>query len=234
MFIRPAHPGGAAAAARARAAVAPSGPRPEENPLLALEIAADDPRREEENRFQRRAGSLLLGVAVGAGYGWHPQRRLEYRRDLKVAPGNGLAGRPQILPEVGYQLTRRLAVSLQCRYQVVGTEGWGDIREGAPRKQAWALLARARHLTGSRRARFLLSAAVGAGDAIRVEVPATPDSNLPRNDTVAGGPFVAGPGAGFLYHLHPNVAFVTELRALAGFPRFATTLDLGAGLELAF
>jgi hypothetical protein len=200
----------------------------EEDPLLIHATPAPS----KSAAIERRVGSYFVGLGAGGGYGWHPRRRLDYRRDLMVDRGNGFAGRPQILPEAGLQLTRELAVSLQLRHQTVGSDGWGDTTPGAPPTSAWAALARARYLLGLGRLRFAPSVALGAGEGIRVEVPATPEATLWRSDTVVGGPIVAGFGAGLLVHLTARIAIVAEARALAGFPRVAAALEASLGVEL--
>jgi hypothetical protein len=61
-----------------------------------------------------------------------------------------------------------------------------------------------------------------------------PGAQLTRNDSIRGGPVVAGSGVGVLYHLGRSAALVSELRALVGVPRFAVVLDFTAGVQLAF
>jgi hypothetical protein len=75
---------------------------------------------------------------------------------------------------------------------------------------------------------FVASTAVGGGDGLRIAVPpdATTTPKLVRTDTVRGGSFVFGPGAGLLYHFGPRVAYLAELRALASLGKLAAVVDL--------
>ena len=78
------------------------------------------------------------------------------------------------------------------------------------------------------------SLAVGGGDGFRLKVAPNRQTGLVRSDTIRGGPFLGGAGGGVIYHINPHIAWPTELRALAGFPDVAVSVELTTGLEVAF
>jgi hypothetical protein len=208
----------------------------DDDPLAALRAqraAEADARRES---VHRHAGSVFAGLGAGIGHGWYPHRSLDFRRDLEVSAGSGAAGTVVLSPEAGYQLTGRLALSLQARWELIASQGAGDLRAGAPASSAFALLARAAYVWGGERAQLFLSAVAGAGDGFRLVVPQVQDAkvDLVRNDSVRGGPVVGGPGVGFTYHFDPHLALVAELRVLGGLPDLALVVDVTSGLTVAF
>ncbi len=184
---------------------------------------------------RRRERAIFAGLGVGAGYGWHPRAALDFRDDQEVAPRLAAAGTVLVTPEVGYQLTKALAVSAQLRYQFIESRGFGDSHEGAPPENAWALFSRAQYgFVGRGRMQLFASASFGVGSGFRLVVPPVPEMNLRRNDSVRGGPFVLGPGFGVEYHLARAVAWMAEVKALAGLPNFAVVADVGTGLRIAY
>jgi hypothetical protein len=217
----------------------PAGPR-DDDPLETLRASREAAREaaiaDERARPRRVPGSFYAGFGAGLGYGWYPARVLEYRQDISVAPGGGLAGPLVLTPEVGYQLSSRWAVSLLARWELIASTGAGDARRGAPATRALAVLGRVSHHWGSGRAQLVASGMLGAGEGVRMVVPPTQasDVRLERNDTVRGGPVLVGPGAGFLFHVNPHLALVGELRALAALPTVAAVVDLNAGVQLGF
>ena len=74
----------------------------------------------------------------------------------------------------------------------------------------------------------------GKDGAFRLIVPADADAERPRSDTVRGGPFVAGGGAGLAYHFSRRIAWPLEVRTLIGLPDFAAVVEVGTGLTFAF
>jgi hypothetical protein len=142
----------------------------------------------------------------------------------------------ELTPELGYQLTSRLALSVLGRWELIGSSGAGDLHAGAPARSALALLGRARYAWGSGRAQLFASAFLGAGDAVRVVVPPSVGSDvaLERNDSVRGGPVLLGPGGGFTYHFNPHLALLAELRTLVGVPAVAAVIDFNTGVEVGF
>jgi hypothetical protein len=212
---------------------APASARDDENPLALAE--EEHARAVEERSTHRRArDAFWLGVGVGSGYGWHPARRLEFHDDLQMASGVSPAGLLQISPEIGRQFGARYALSLQARLQVIPESGSGDNRAGAPAHTALAVFLRGHRFYGLGNAQLFLTGTIGGGQGFRLVVPPDPESGVDRSDTVRAGPFVAGPGAGFIYHFSRHFAWALELRTLVGFPDLAALGELSTGGSLAF
>jgi hypothetical protein len=205
-----------------------------DDPLAA--VVSEQEREQRASVPRRGPGSIWIALTVGSGYGWHPRRTLEFRDQLSVAAGPSPSRLINLNPEVGYQLTDSVAVSLTSRHQFIPEEGTGDATAGSPKRQAHAVLLRGHKYLGDGSLQAALHAAVGGGQGFRLYVPPRPGTtvNLARNDTVRGGPFLVGAGGGLVYHLARAFALTVELRGLAGFPDFAVNADLVAGGQVAF
>jgi len=208
----------------------------EDDPLAHVRVEQVTLQAEQRAHERRGSDRLFLAFGAGIGYGWYTARLLDFRKDVHVGAGGGPAGPLVLTPELGYQLTGRLALSLLVRWELINGTGAGDLTPGAPASSAVAFLGRASYAWGSGRAQLVASAMLGAGEGVRVVVPPTAGTDivLSRNDTVRGGPVLLGPGAGFAYHFSPHFAAVVDLRALAGFPDFATVVDISTGAQLGF
>ena len=205
--------------------------REDEDPLAASEL-----KRELALVRRRPAGSLWVGLALGTGYGWQPGADLEFRPNRRVDPGPLAAGLAHALPEIGYQITDRLSLSAQARLQYAPVQGSGDPLPGSPRQTATAFLLRGTLGFGEGPLHSFVSACAGGGKGggFRLVVPAGKAEELPRSDTVQGGPFLLGAGAGIVYHFSRRLAFPLEVRALAGFPSVAAVLEAGTGVAFSF
>jgi hypothetical protein len=203
----------------------------DENPLAGVERERE---RERADLHTRPATRWWAGFGMGSGFGWQPGGQLEFRKDQQVAAGPLGPGLMHIMPEVGYQLSSQLAVSLQARAQFVPTQGSGDPTPGRPANKAFALLVRASYSIGEANTRPFISLCGGGGDGFRLRVPPQRQSGLVRSDTVKGGPLLGGAGLGVIHHFNPHIAWSTELRGLAGFPTTAYMVELGTGIEFAF
>jgi hypothetical protein len=208
----------------------------DEDPLASLRASREAARVDERTRRRRAPGSFFVGFGAGAGYGWYASGPLEFRRDVSVGSGGGVAGPLVLTPVIGYQLSSRAALSVLARWELIGSSGSGDLHVGSPATRALAVLARGSYAWGSGRAQLVASGMLGAGEGVRVVVPPTAarDVTLDRNDTVVGGPVLLGPGLGFTFHLTPHLALLAEVRALAGLPTFAAVVDFNSGVEVGF
>jgi hypothetical protein len=215
-------------------AQAPIRARDEDDPLAHIRVEREAARRSAEVVGRRRPGSPFLGLEIGWGYGWHPAGELDLRRDLAAGAGTGSEGQVVLTPEVGYQLSDTVSLALQARVQLFRDSGSADDTQGTPARGAWALLVRGSYHLGSGRAQLVASAALGAGEGLRLAVQPQPEAGLRGSDTVTAGPVVLGPGLGALYHLGHHAALVADLRVLAAVPRFATVAELGSGIAIAF
>jgi hypothetical protein len=223
---------GALAAAHWRSKEDPSA-NVDDNPLADLENERER-ERVQGDLHRRPAGRLWVAFGAGTGEGWQPGRQLDFRTDHKVGAGPLSGGLVQVLPEIGYQISDELAISVQLRYQYISIEGQGDGTPGSPANGAISVLVRGFRFWGDGNAQLFATGNVGGGEGFRLVVPPTPMADVIRTDTVRGGPVIAGPGVGFLYHFNRHVAWATELRALAGLPDFALVADLATGLQVGF
>lgn len=183
-----------------------------------------------DTRFGKR--TWWIGLAAGSGIGYAKGDGPEGRPDLKASflPGAGWAGLGQIVPELGYQLSPDVAVSLQGRHQYI------------PQPKRWApyvasgansLLARLMVFTKQKRARGFAAVMAGGGEGFRLVLypdPARPDFK----DTVKGGPFVVGVGLGFTFEISKALSFVTEVNGLGGLPSISGVVDLNLGVQMNF
>jgi hypothetical protein len=204
-----------------------------EDPLA--EIAKErELERDREGTHRRAEKTFFVGFGLGSGFGWQTGGALEFRTEKEVGAGPLSGGLVALRPEVGYQLTDDLAVSIQARLQFIPAQGSGDGTPGSPIESAHSILLRATQSWGSKNLRPMVSAVVGGGQGFRLRVPRNPGENLARSDTVRGGPFLAGAGAGFTYHANQHVAWTLEGRALLGLPSIAALGEVSAGVEVGF
>jgi hypothetical protein len=203
----------------------------EEDPLKAR---AEFRRREQESvgRHRRGPGAFFVGVGAGSGYGWQPGgNRLEYYNDAHISGGALPSGIAQLVPEIGYQLSELVALSVLARFQLIPASGT-DKRSGAPATGALSVLGRAAFLLGRGNVQGTFSLFAGGGEGFRLTVQ--PGGQIKRNDSVLGGPVDAGVGVGLLVHLSSHFALAFDVRGLAGFPTFAMVGDGNAGVQVSF
>ena len=187
---------------------------------------------------------FFVGLLVGSGAGYASGKG---DNDLSQTYSSGsiaLAQAAQISPEVGYWIKPDFMLSLQVRYQIVtGPTGFKDPVPGTvfhhPANFALAAFAKATWMLGHGRLRPLLSLALGGGQIRHVvKHPVLKDCGQDRQtdciDTIAGGPVLAGGGAGIMYSLSPNVALLAVANAQVGAPDFTFNLDANIGAAFGF
>jgi hypothetical protein len=170
-----------------------------------------------------------IGLGVGSGYGYAKGDGLETRPDLAslYKPGLGWAGLGHLAPEIGYQATPDIALSIQGRNQYIPQSGpYAKFTASG----AQSVLLRALFFTKQSRLRFYGSVMAGGGEGFRFVL--YPDSQrTDYKDTVRGGPYLAGVGTGLYYEMSHTMSFVTELNGLAGFPIFSAVVDVNIALQ---
>ena len=212
--------------------------REDDDPLKAV---ARQRQRERESAgiHRRQAEAVFVGLGLGSGYGWHPKGLLEFYDDAVIEPGWIPSGLFHFVPEVGYQFAEQAAVSLQARVQVISQQGSGDQKPGAPASGAFALLGRLQYFLGAGNLQGTLSLYAGGGNGFRLTIGPQPNTTYRRNDSVRGGPLVAGGGFGAIYHLSSHLGLVVDAKGLYGLGLGSTAnrafvLDGGAGLQVGF
>lgn len=194
--------------------------------------------------------ALLVGSGVGTASGTG-----EVTKE-PVTSGIGWTRTGQLAPEVGYFVLPQLRVGVQARLQLVsgatpyappaapdGTlNDCGSDHICSPFTGAFAGLVKASWSFFDPSSDFQPYASLSAGyGTIRHVVPVASFVNTcgsgmnpmgPCKDTVAAGPILFGPSAGFQYKLADAVGFVAEMEALVGVPNFTVNVDLNIGVAL--
>jgi hypothetical protein len=191
-----------------------------------------------DTRFGNRR--WWIGLAFGSGFGYAPASGLEALPSRANAYASGLAwaGLGHAAPEIGYQLTPNLAISLEGRDQYIPQTAHFS-RFAAT--GAHAVLAKILVYTKQQRGRFFFDGALGGGEGFRLLAYPTKgekvvgDPEYPNfKDTIRGGPVVAGVGGGYLYEISKGVSWMAELNFLLGFPKFAGVGDFNTGFQINF
>lgn len=198
-----------------------------------------------DTRYGNRKFWIGLGVGTGFGYakgkgletaGTSPDATFKMNTADIFGSGGAWAGLGQLAPEVGYQITPDIAISVEGRLQYIHQSPPYDKFAA---RGALSALARLLFFTKQSQLRFYGAAMAGGGEGFRFVVPVsyTPPGNtntVSYNDTVKGGPIVAGLGAGVYYEVAKAVSLVAELNGLGGFPTFSMVLDVNVGVQFNF
>jgi hypothetical protein len=220
----------------------------EENPL-------DEPDPNRPRRFLGRIDKSKIGLdtrfgnrrwwigfAFGSGFGYAPASGLEALPSLasRYSSGGAWAGLGHFAPELGYQFSPGLAISLEGRHQYIPQNK--EFSKYAA-TGAHAVLAKLLVYTKQQRGRFFGALAAGGGEGFRLiaypaqglRAPSGGDPNYASfKDTVRGGPVVAGVGGGYLYEISNGVSWMAEINILAGLPKFAAVADINTGFQINF
>jgi hypothetical protein len=194
-----------------------------------------------------------IGFALGSGFGYAPASGLEALPQLsqRYASGFAWAGLGHLAPEIGYQFSPGFALSIEGRNQYIPQSShFSKFAAGG----AQAVLLKGIVYTKQQRGRYFLAGAAGGGEGFRlIAYPAqgclvnqadecsrftgtiAHDTEYPNfKDTIRGGPFVFGAGAGYIYEISPGVSWMAEVNLLAGLPKFAAVTDFNTGFQINF
>jgi tetratricopeptide (TPR) repeat protein len=212
------------------------------------------PEPSEEPRRAGTAPRVWLALGVGGGGGWAkgtPEVNRNYQdvmtRQVRALEWNSvaLARLLHVLPEVGFFVNPKLLLSVQGRLQL--TTGATEVRHDSckptgicePASGAVAVLGKATWILRERET-FRPFVSLGAGGGyIRYlvdlkDMPLPPDCGPKKDqvcvDTVAGGGFLVGPSAGFIYDVNNVLSITAALNTLVGVPSTAFNLDLNLGI----
>jgi hypothetical protein len=201
----------------------------------------------------RGPAKFWLSMGVGVGGGWakgRPEVNRNYQDSMRqvhelqwndMAPARLM----HFAPEVGFFVNPKLLLSVQGRLQV--TTGATEVRHVSckpsgicePASGAVAVLGKGTYILREREAfRPFVSLSAGAGyirylvDLKNMPLPADcgPKQDQTCKDTVAGGGFLVGPAAGFIYDLNNVLSLTAALNTLIGLRATAYNLDLNVGL----
>jgi hypothetical protein len=197
----------------------------------------DDDDDDDEN-----GSKFFIGVQFGSGAGWASGNGDNDTATRYSSGGIAAAQAVHIAPELGYWVRPDLMLSVQARYQVVtGTTEYidaaGHVHAGI--NYAFAAFAKATWMLGHGSLRPLFSLALGGGNIRHVVKNAMlhdcgANQRTDCIDTIAGGPVLAGAGAGLMYVLTPRVALLAVANSQIGAPNFTVNLDVNLGVAYQF
>jgi hypothetical protein len=195
-----------------------------------------------------QAGSIFIGFTAGTGFGVASGKgELDPNEHELGGAGFALAQLGHLEPEVGYFLSKDLLLSAALRFQYVNTvngkpgAGCGPDNFCTPSKTALAVLARAYWFLGDGPFRFMVGGQVGGGNirhALEFSADDTCKSSASATatqtcvDTLASGPFLIGPMAGFFYELGSSLNLIVNVNTQLGVPKFTFNVDINAGIGL--
>jgi hypothetical protein len=202
---------------------------------------------EEEDEGGGQTGSFFLALTLGSGFGLASgDAELNPSVHKLTSPGFAVAQLGHIEPEVGYFMSKDMLLSVAARIQYVsgvnGQTGSGCGADGfcSPGKTAFAAFARANWLLGDGPFRFTVGGQIGGGNIRHVvEFPHYTNCGsgpppAPQNqtcvDSLASGPFLVGPMAGFFYELGDSVNLIVNMNTALGVPKFTFNFDVNAGI----
>jgi hypothetical protein len=197
---------------------------------------------------RRAVGSLWFSVALGSGFVYHGRETVDssarYRDSnvpVEVEEGFSPASLLQLEPELGYQASRRLSLSLMARYQYAPKEEAEATKPAAGEKavltSAFALYLQARlvFLTVGNLQTYA-SGGVGFGRSflavIDEECGAT-NCTLDHSDTLHGSHAGVLAGVGAIYHLSPNLGVFVEVKEMVTLPKVMALTEFGLGAAFA-
>jgi hypothetical protein len=190
--------------------------------------------REDAGSAGRGPGTIFLGLGIGSAVGASPTRPLELHTNRSVKAGPAFGGLLHVLPELGVQVSRSLALSLQGRHQYIHPSGGPDPVGKAPKMAHAALACLYYTFTAGETVDWVATAAVGGGSGFRLKVQPAPQAGVITSDTVAGGPLIFGPGLALQIHAGDSVIISPSLRVLAGAPNLAAVAEGALGMQYAF
>jgi hypothetical protein len=196
------------------------------NPLARLE---NERRREREG--SRGTWTFALGAGSGIGYASGTSTEAFGKQGVQFKSGIAPAYLGQIVPEIGYFIGRNTALSLTGRIQ------WIPFAKYGTATGAWSGLLRLLFFTEKEsRVRWYFATVVGGGEGVRLRVNASindKDGNPTGtvDDTVRGGPFLAGIGGGMALRITRRWHWTVDTQVLVGIPKRSSVIDLTTGIR---
>jgi hypothetical protein len=193
---------------------------------------------------------LVFAVMTGTGFGWTSGMG-EVRQQQVTPSGFAWARVAHIAPEIAYRVNAHLMLGVQGRIQIItgATEfrppdaapSCGSDGVCSPAKAAFAAFAKGTWFFRDPSSAFrpYVSLSLGGG-LIRHVAQAGNKTDCGASqhdkclDTVAEGPILFGPGAGFHYRLSDGFGLVLAIEALAGAPTFSMDGDTNLGVAYQF
>jgi hypothetical protein len=240
-------------------------------PTVEVEIQLAETNRqsqiqEELRRYghRRRPGSVFVSMGGGLYSYWIPVEftyhgavnadshdKIASGGPVGVTAGLSQAKIFQLVPEIGYQLTGKLALSLQARYQWApsfDSVAWiPPAGASAAPDYALAIFLRAQYALLTAGDFQLLGSGLAGGGLVGgrtflgyVPRHCAPTPTRPclagtqHSDTVSGGPVAVGLGLGITYHVASFSAVWAELRGVSSFGPTMLLDEFNLGVTFAF
>jgi hypothetical protein len=195
----------------------------------------------------RTPGSFWIALAGGSGAAYHGRETVDSNAKnpstgtpVTVQAGFSAASIFQLEPELGYQFSKRLSVSVMGRYQHAPKDAVSYVPtagEQAIRTSAWAGFVRGQFAVMSKGG-FQTYASGGAGlgtsflAVVNKRCGATTCS-LNHTDTLHGGPVAVTAGVGAIYHLSPSFGVFIDIKEIVTLPKVLALTEINLGLTFA-
>jgi hypothetical protein len=198
-------------------------------------------------RHRRPVGAVWLALGGGTGTVYHGREAVDTgthalgtTNPVYVGSGFSAATLLHIEPEIGYQLTPRLSLSLLLRYQYAPSSGAAFVPEAGQHAiltSAFAGFARVQlSLGSSSRVQPYLSAGAGGGRSFLAVVGkqcAPGQCGLDHSDTLHGGPVGLLAGLGLIYHLSSSFGLLFDLKEIVTLPKVMALTEFAVGFQVA-
>lgn len=212
---------------------------------------ASGEKDEDEEDEEGEGPSWYIGFSVGTGVG-SVSGKPEVNELVPLSGGFAPAATVHLLPEIGYFVSPRLLLSAQLRYQLIS--GTTDLKIASTdnqcgpdhacqaAKNAVSGFGKLTYLFGDSALHPYVSGLLGGGQ-IRHTVSVVPAAGTGMcgstattkcTDTVVGGVFFLGGGAGLLINATDNFAFNVGIAAQLGVPDTTFNIDFNGGVALEF
>jgi hypothetical protein len=229
---------------------------------------------EELRKYHRRLpGSFFFSLGLGTGSTYHsnirpdshelkwtnkaavasdPNTPAQLGDPVEITKGYSLASLGQLVPEIGYQVSDRLALSLQARiqYAPLDSQNWRNDITKASYPPTWAvgLFLRGQYaFFNAGNFQFFGSGVAGLGVAgggafmgynpkacTKSTFNPCPNTGTDHSDTISAGPVAFGAGVGVMWHLSRYFALWLEGRGMLSVGPVLALIEANGGLAFAY
>ncbi|MGD0835762.1 MAG: tetratricopeptide repeat protein [Polyangia bacterium] len=183
---------------------------------------------EDTTKGLRKTGSLWFAVGGGFAAAYHGTTTTD---DTVITSGLAPASLFQLEPELGFQINKRLSLSLMGRYQYVPASSYSQTTE-APSSSALAVFLHAK-LYFVTAGNLQLYAAGGAGLGHFLAVAEHKCDGADCSSDLASGSVALAATLGMLYHLSPRFGLFTEVKEIVSLPKTMALTELSVGFAVA-
>jgi hypothetical protein len=212
---------------------------------------------------RRHVGSVFISLGGGMGMTYHGSMKAAGRfndkngdrlENIPALAGSNPAALGQLVPEVGYVVSEKFAISLQGRLQYLPFDSSG-LGPGSVKPATWALAAFLRgqyNFWTISNFQTFVSLAVGGGPHVFMgSIPKVCDTSSKsdqwlqdnkawctkgvndHSNVILSGPVAAAAGVGFLWHITRNLGFWVEGRGMSSVAPVMFLGEVNAGFSVA-